>query len=155
MYDGGKIIAGLIIGVGLLMSPFFFNWGSAARAPVLELTEKAKEAGQCVASTSYMQLWHMQLLDEWRDTVVREGLRFTGPESGDLPTRLLGGMREFITGDTPQFYAAETEKVYYKSLQMTCMDCHSNKSRFCDQCHDYVGVTPACWDCHIAPKENM
>ncbi len=155
MYDGGKIVAGLIIVVGLLMSPFFFNWGSAEKAPVLELTEKAKEAGQCVASTPYMQLWHMQLLDEWRHTVVREGLRYTGQESEDLPTRILGGLREFMTGDMPQFYEADSGKVYYKSLQMTCMDCHSNKSRFCDQCHDYVGVTPQCWDCHIAPKENM
>jgi hypothetical protein len=34
------------------------------------------------------------------------------------------------------------------------MDCHSNKSKFCDQCHNYVDVDPFCWDCHIEPKEN-
>ena len=155
MYDGGKIIAGLIIGVGLLMSPFFFNWGSAAKAPVLELTEKAKDAGQCVASTPFMQVWHMQLLDEWRHMVVREGLRFTDLESGDLPTRIISGARGILTGETARFYEDETGRIYYKSLQMTCMDCHYNKTRFCDRCHDFVGVTPNCWDCHIEPKENM
>ncbi len=155
MYDGGKIIAGLIIGVGLLMSPFFFNLGKAAKAPTPELTEKAREAGQCVAPKPYMQAWHMQLLDEWRHTVVREELRYTGEESGDLPTRLLSDMREILSGNTDAFYDAGAEKIYYKSLQTTCLDCHDNKSQFCDQCHEYVGLDPYCWDCHIEPKENM
>jgi hypothetical protein len=35
------------------------------------------------------------------------------------------------------------------------MECHSNKTKFCDQCHNYMGVAPYCWDCHIAPKENQ
>jgi cytochrome c oxidase subunit 2 len=38
------------------------------------------------------------------------------------------------------------------SLQNTCMHCHSNKQKFCDECHTYVAVKPYCWDCHIAPK---
>jgi hypothetical protein len=67
------------------------------------------------------------LLDEWRHTVVRDGERY---------------------------YKAKNGKVYYKSLQTTCLDCHSNKSKFCDQCHNYVGMVPYCWTCHIEPKEN-
>jgi hypothetical protein len=127
MYDGGKIIIGLIIGVGLLLSPFIYDAGKAAKPPAPELTEKAKEAKECVAETSYMKSSHMQLLDEWRNTVVRDGERY---------------------------YKAKNGKVYYKSLQTTCLDCHSNKSKFCDQCHDYVGIDPYCWTCHIEPKEN-
>ncbi len=127
MYDGGKIIAGLVIGLCLLLSPFFYNAGKAAKAPEPELTAKAKEAKQCVADTAYMKSRHMHLLDEWRQTVVRDGERY---------------------------YKGSNGKVYYKSLQVTCLDCHSNKSKFCDQCHNYMGVTPYCWDCHLVPKEN-
>ena len=44
MYDGGKIIAGLIIGVGLLAFPFWPSAGKyTAKAPEPQLTEKAKE----------------------------------------------------------------------------------------------------------------
>jgi hypothetical protein len=74
-----------------------------------------------------MKTEHMKMLDEWRQEVVRDNLRY---------------------------YKSTTGKTYYKSLQTTCMDCHSNKSKFCDQCHNYMAVAPYCWDCHIAPKEN-
>jgi len=128
MYDGGKIITGLVIGVGLLLFPVIYNAGKASRAPEPVLTEKAKAAQQCVESTSYMKTDHMKMLDEWRHAVVRDDRRY---------------------------YKSSSGKVYYKGLQETCMDCHSNKSRFCDQCHDYIGVKPNCWDCHIEPKENQ
>jgi hypothetical protein len=39
-------------------------------------------------------------------------------------------------------------------LQNTCLNCHNNKSKFCDQCHNYAEVTPYCWECHIEPKEK-
>lgn len=128
MYDGGKIITGLVIGVALLLFPVFYNAGKAARAPEPVLTEKAKAAQQCVEHTTYMKTDHMKMLDEWRQAVVRDDRRY---------------------------YRSSTGKVYYKGLQTTCMDCHSNKSQFCDQCHDYMGVDPYCWECHIEPKENQ
>jgi len=127
MYDGGKIIIGLIIGIGLFLSPFFYNAGKAAKAPEPELTAKAKEAKVCVAQKSYMRESHFTMLDEWRNTSVRDGERY---------------------------YTAWDGKKYYKSLQVTCMDCHSNKTKFCDQCHNYVDVDPYCWDCHIVPEEK-
>jgi len=127
MYDGGKIIIGLIIGIGLFLSPFFYNAGKAAKAPDPQLTEKAKEAKVCVAEKSYMRESHFSLLDEWRNTSVRDGERY---------------------------YTAYNGKKYYKSLQVTCMDCHSDKTKFCDQCHNYVDVDPYCWDCHIVPEEK-
>ncbi len=38
------------------------------------------------------------------------------------------------------------------SLTLTCLECHSNKDKFCDRCHDYLRVSPGCWDCHNVPK---
>jgi hypothetical protein len=127
MYDGAKIVTGLVIGLGLLLSPYFYNAGKASKAPEPELTPKAKEAKECVAPTPYMRNGHMQLLDRWRQDVVRDGDRW---------------------------YKSSNGKIYNKSLQLTCMDCHSNKTKFCDQCHNYMAVSPYCWDCHIQPKES-
>lgn len=154
MYDGGKIITGLIIGIGLLLSPFIYNAGKAAKAPEPVLTEKAKEAKECVASTPYMKAWHMQLLDDWRHTVVRDGERYYQSNKSTWDMDLVERWRHIVIGEGDDYYKTHSGKVFYKSLQVTCMECHSNKSKFCDQCHNYMGVTPYCWDCHIEPKEN-
>ena len=76
-------------------------------------------------SADYMRTLHMDLLNEWRDEVVREGARY---------------------------YTASSGKKYEMSLSNTCIDCHSNKTEFCDQCHNYLAVTPYCWECHIEPE---
>jgi len=128
MYDGGKIIIGIVIGLAILLFPFYTNIGKAAKAPEPELTEKAKEAGKCIAPKEFMTTGHMKMLDEWRDEVVRQGERY--------------------------YKSDWTGEAHYKSLQVTCMECHSNKSKFCDQCHNYMDVDPFCWDCHIAPEEG-
>ena len=124
MYDGGKIIVGLVIGLCLLFSPYFFNAGRAAKAPQPELTPQAKKAKVCVAPTEWIKANHMHLLDTWRNSAVRDGERY---------------------------YHSANGKIYYKSLQTTCLDCHSNKAKFCDQCHNYMDVQPYCWTCHFAP----
>jgi hypothetical protein len=121
----GKIAIGIIIFVVLVTSPFWYNKGKASIAPKLEVgtTEKA-----CVESTPYMKASHMQLLNDWRDQVVREGHRT---------------------------YVSSTGKKYENiSLQNTCMKCHTKKTEFCDRCHNYVNADPKCWDCHIAPLET-
>lgn len=125
MQDGGKIITGIVIFVGLMTFPFWYNVGSAAyERPELELPKDAK---QCVEETEWMRAEHMSLLNEWRDIAVREGKRdYVG----------LGG------------------KTYDMSLQNTCMECHKTKEKFCDRCHTTASVSPYCWDCHIAPKEE-
>jgi len=151
MYDGGKIIVGLIIGLGLLVSPFFYDIGQVAKPPDPQLTPKAKEAGACVAPTPYMRSFHMQLLDDWRNTVVRDGDRFYDTAKGTWHLKVA----DFLGYETESGHKVPEPKVYYKSLQVTCLDCHSNKSKFCDQCHNYVGMVPYCWDCHIEPKENQ
>ena len=127
MFNKGLIAAGLIVFVGIVTSPFWLNFGKTAPAPELVLTAKAKAAGKCVRSTDYMKRQHMQLLDTWRDSVVRDGNRV---------------------------YINSEGKRFNMSLTKTCLDCHSNKAEFCDRCHNYASVTPYCFDCHIDnPKE--
>ncbi len=130
IYNGGKIILGLIIFVGFFTFPFYYNIGKANVRPepkintpaINELAEK-----KCVESKQFMQAEHMKLLNDWRDSAVREGSRI---------------------------YVNSEGKKFYISLQNTCMHCHSNKKEFCDQCHNYMAVNPYCWTCHIAPEEK-
>jgi len=68
----------------------------------------------------------MDLLNQWRDDVVRKGERY---------------------------YQAFDGTTHEMSLTRNCLGCHVNKDKFCDRCHDYLGVTPYCWDCHVNPKE--
>ncbi len=126
MYDGGKIVAGIVIGLIFLTFPIWYTHGTAPPGPEVKLPEKEK---QCVEARPYMKTKHMQLLDLWRDSVVRTGKRSFVGMSG---------------------------KTYDMSLQNTCMsaDCHAKKTEFCDRCHNYTGVVPYCWDCHIEPKEE-
>jgi hypothetical protein len=128
LYNKEWVVAGLAVFAVLATFPFWYNHGKAAPAPEVELTEKAKQAKQCVRPTDYMRNNHMQLLDVWRDTVVREGIRI---------------------------YENEEGKRFTMSLSNTCLDCHSNKEEFCDRCHEYASVDPYCYDCHIdKPKEK-
>lgn len=130
MHDSSKIIAGLLIFLALVTFPFYYNMGKAAAKPnpkldtpvIQQMAEK-----QCVEPKAFMRAEHMQLLNQWRDSVVRDGNRL---------------------------YVSSTGKTYNMSLQNTCMHCHSNKKQFCDECHRYVAVKPYCWDCHIQPKES-
>lgn len=127
LYNKEWVIAGLALFVIICVFPILYNLGRAAPQPKPELTEKARAAKTCVRETDYMRTEHMQLLDLWRDEVVRNANRvyvYKGKE-------------------------------YNMSLSNTCMDCHSNKAEFCDKCHAYASVDPYCWDCHIEnPREN-
>ena len=126
MRDTGKIVAGLVIFLAAVTSPLWYHLatGTATAPPELELPPGETA---CVESTAYMRSLHMDLLNEWRDDVVRRGDRsHTAPDGKD----------------------------YDKSLSRTCMKCHSNKEAFCDRCHNYTGVNPYCWECHVEPMEK-
>ena len=88
-------------------------------------TKDVPGRNQCVMQAGYMRPYHMELLDVWRNDVVRKGERV---------------------------HVAPDGKVYNRSLSNTCMNCHSNKDQFCDRCHNYLGVAPYCWDCHLEPS---
>jgi len=127
MYDAGKIVLGIGIFLVLVLVPFLYNWSTpaAVTAPELKLPTTST---QCVEATDYMRVSHMDLLNQWRDIVVREGRR-------EYVSRLSG-------------------KTFDMSLSRTCLDCHSNKAEFCDACHNYLAVKPFCWDCHVEPKKE-
>ena len=124
-YDAKKIITGLIIFVGLITYPIWHNTvsGKSLYTPKLELPKDKKE---CIEPKDYIRVNHKSLLEDWRLSVVRNGIRI---------------------------YQASNQKKYNMSLNKTCMECHKDKTKFCDQCHNYMGVTNKCWDCHIYPKQ--
>lgn len=124
MYNKKTVIPGLAIFVILVTFPVWFNGLSAGPVPTPELPPGGEK--ECVAPASEMRDTHMQLINEWRDDVLRDGNRQ---------------------------YVKVGNKEYRKGLQMACMECHTNKEKFCDTCHDYVSVKPYCWDCHLTPQE--
>lgn len=124
MYNKVTIIPGLIIFVLFVTFPLWFNaFSTASTVPKPELPPGGEK--QCVASATEMRASHMQMLNVWRDDVLRDGDRVAVMVDG---------------------------KEYRKGLQMACMECHSNKEKFCDSCHEYVSVKPFCWDCHLTPS---
>ena len=125
MYDAGKVIIGILVFVALLLFPIWYNVAKGSAAGQPELAKPVKGT-TCVLETEYMRSTHMDLLNEWRDLVVRDGERDFSDQHGT---------------------------VHEMSLNRTCLDCHADKAAFCDRCHDYMGVKPYCWDCHVVPGE--
>ena len=93
------------------------------RAVELDLVSAREAAGGCVEPVATMRASHMRLLAAWRESAVRQGVRT---------------------------YRAADGREFEISLAGTCLKCHRDKTKFCDRCHDYAGVAPGCWDCHIA-----
>lgn len=123
MYNKRYIIPGVIFFVIVFTFPFWFNMtGAQFKRPAVLLPADEKE---CVEPVAFMRSEHMRILNEWRDAALREGKRS---------------------------YTATNGRIWEVSLQNTCMKCHTDKSRFCDTCHNANSVTPYCWDCHIAPE---
>ena len=115
-----KIIAGLAGFLGLVSAPAWLGRGSG-KPP-----ELAKPHGaQCVEPVAVMRATHMELLDRWRNGVVRRGERT---------------------------YVASDGRLYAVSLTGTCLGCHGDAADFCDRCHHYAGVEASCWDCHQKHK---
>jgi len=129
MNDRNIILTAVAVFVVVALFPFWGSWVSAGSGDPPELEKPGGDA--CVMETEFMRESHMDLLNQWRDEVVRDGERFfTAAEGYTLPA----GM--------------EREE---KSLSLTCLDCHS-KAQFCDRCHDYSAITPNCWSCHVIPE---
>ena len=126
MYDAKKIIPALIIFMVLATIPI---WYSAVRTEAKQPPDWIIVTGeeQCVEPGEYMRENHMELLEEWRESAVRDGVRT---------------------------YQSSDGKEYEISLTGTCLGCHSNKADFCDRCHNYVEVQPGCWDCHNIPGDE-
>jgi hypothetical protein len=123
MKDKKIIYTGLALFLIVVLSPIWYNLAAGKAAPPPE-PKLAKEAQgkQCVMPKEMIRVDHMQLLDDWRDTVTRDGRRIWVNASG---------------------------QAFNMSLSNTCLGCHTNKKEFCDTCHTYVSANPYCWDCHI------
>jgi hypothetical protein len=113
-----------------VLSPFWFNIITTIEAaPKPELLGNAKEEKKCVLEKYDMRANHPSLLDEWRDSVVR---------------------------DSDRQYKAANGHTFEMSLSTgknSCLGCHEDKAKFCDSCHTYASVDPYCWECHTNPKE--
>ncbi len=121
MYDAEKIIPGLIVFLIIVFFPYYYTMGRMVPAPKPVKPTKYKK---CVEPLSYMRAAHMDLLNDWRNEVVRHEKRV---------------------------YLSSTGKEWNMSLQNECLKCHTSKKKFCDRCHNYLGVRPYCWDCHFDP----
>ena len=122
MRDRGLILIGLVVFLAIITFPIWYNSAAGTTSAAPDL-QKAVKGDTCIYPTDYMRANHMDVLMEWRDEVVRNNNR----------TVTVGG------------------QVYNMSLTNTCLDCHTSKQDFCDKCHDYTGVAPYCWDCHVDP----
>ncbi|MCB7038770.1 sulfate reduction electron transfer complex DsrMKJOP subunit DsrJ [Eggerthella sinensis] len=132
MYKGKHIILFVGLFILLVAAPLIVNFGNASAAPEPNVDTPAINAldkKECVESAEYMRSSHMQLLDSWRNDVVRDGAtEYTGANG----------------------------QVYEISLDDTCLACHTNREEFCDSCHEYSSVELYCWDCHdLADAEQV
>ncbi len=140
LYDIKYVVLGVAVFFGLILAILGPNLGKIVAAPdpkldtpaIQKLAEKDRK---CVMPTEWMRANHMQMLVDWRENVIRS--RDKGYPSADD--------RLFVNPEGKQYLA---------SLSNTCMECHSNKSKFCDQCHNYVAVTPNCWGCHLDKEQK-
>jgi hypothetical protein len=123
MNDRPRIIAGLVVVMAALTFPLWYTVasGPAAAPPQLELP---KGQSKCVRDREDMRAHHMEILNQWRDEVVRQG---------DCSPIEING------------------KNYPKSLTGACMSCHTSNENFCAQCHNYAAVKLTCWECHVDP----
>jgi hypothetical protein len=154
MNDKPRIIAGLAVCLILALFPIWYGFasGGATGRPDLEYPDRtdqtlfASEADyHCVEDVGYIRASHMELLNQWRNAVVRDGERYyTSRDYGDR---------------------------YEMSLTGTCMRCHQNREAFCARCHEYADVKSYhrldafaenqppqygvfCWDCHLPMQGN-
>ncbi len=123
--DKKVLITFIVILFVIIAIPVVYSNSSKATGPKPVISETAKAAGECVRPKVNMKGEHMQILDGWRNSVVR---------------------------DAKRVYLNENGKEFEMSLSNSCLRCHDNKEQFCDKCHDYASVKPYCWDCHVDPN---
>jgi len=129
------IYLGLILFLVLVTFPFWYTLGAGRQVemPKLEMPE-----GECIEPQMIAR--HMDLLDQWRNAVVRDGVK--------------------------EPYVSSSGKEYTMSLTGTCLGCHGDREAFCTRCHEYANVVPfqpapddgtppgiRCWDCHVQPQQ--
>ena len=125
-----NVFIGIAIFAILVTAPFWSAILSPASGAAPEVSLDTPVINQmadpkCVEDVESMRAHHMDVLNDWKVEVVREGTRT---------------------------YIAEDGTEYLASLQNTCFECHSNYEDFCLKCHTYANVSPTCWECHVEPN---
>ncbi len=127
-----KIILFIVVFCAILIIPFAVNAGNKSTTVDVSLDtpeiNAMGENAQCIEDAQWMRENHMKLLDQWRNDVVRDG---------------------------STQYVSSTGQVYEKSLDDTCLKCHSNPEEFCNKCHESANVEFYCWDCHGANDPDL
>ncbi len=127
MHDTGKVLVGLGVFAALATGPVWYALGRGGTGGPPELPKPANGAKQCVEPVAVMRARHMELLNAWRDAVVRNADRV---------------------------YVATDGRRHEMSLTGTCLGCHEDQEKFCNKCHVYAGVETFCFDCHKAKKRG-
>ena len=77
-----KYSSGLLVFVAFAAFPFYYNIGKVnakpepkVDTPAIQEWEKQNGKKECVESKEFMRTEHMQLLNNWRDSVVRDDNR--------------------------------------------------------------------------------
>lgn len=137
------VVPALLIFLGLFTSPVWYN-AAFGQTEWEEPVVAASAGDECVLPAAEMRFEHMELLDDWRDEVVREHTRFRDEA-------LQNGKRVHVEIERATGFRE-------KSLTNTCLGCHTDRESFCDRCHGYAGEDPYCWDCHVesgkAPRRS-
>lgn len=117
MYKGGKIIASLIIFVGLFTVPFFYNLGKANAGPEIDAQQLADFKN--IEPSVNMIANHPQLFNQWRDELVRNGKTVYINSEGkaiDINIEKLEG------ADPSSQFCVSCHN--YTAVDPTCWDCH-------------------------------
>ncbi len=123
MYHKQYVIPFILIFLIGFFTPYWYNAMAGSFGYAPTLE---KPTGNCVEDARWMAANHMLLLQEWRTQAIRHGA-----EGGRIYHSEYG-----------EFHASTN----------TCWSCHTDKTKFCDACHDYIGIKPECWDCHYTPS---
>ncbi len=128
MNDKKIIVTGLVIFLIALTFPVWYSLAAKGEFDRSKL-ELPVDEKQCIEDKEFMTPNHMQLLLDWRETVVRESIR--------------------------EYTSKSTGKKYEMSLSRTCLNCHTDRDTFCNKCHTYADVHPTCWGCHVDPVKEV
>lgn len=129
MYSKKYVIPLVIILLIIFFSPLIYNAsapGFEKEAPTVKNGELAKPEGDhCIENATWMKAWHMDLIHNLRTEAIRhQDITYTSEDYGET----------------------------YNASLNTCWECHESKEDFCNACHEYTGVKPYCFECHITPE---
>ena len=133
LFNFKAVVIGLAIFLILVTAPIWKLSARPCRLPIPDsntpaIMALAEKDRHCVESKEWIRANHMRLLVDWREEAVRNA------------------KRDYINSKGQRYLA---------SLSNNCMECHSNKSQFCDQCHNYVRGGTKLWGCHLEKEKKQ